>query len=743
MQRLDAVGTTWSWAFGLIIPLTVVCLMLLISRRSDRNESMEPERSIGSPSPDRPEPELPSIDPTSRFYLGQRDVWTSGRHSIHQRGVHARIALCVTGVIAAWPLTNGTFLRTALIVVAGAAIVCDVVLLLWGRDAFGDRKESQGRPHSLHDSTKALVSVKQMTPGMVLHCTGWVMVIGLGLVTALAVLSGSSLPPDDQLTSWFDNIVVWGFRVQIGLLLIVVIAVGAACWVTPRRKRLFIRGWGSAILASTAVLLGAVLTSAVMIAVPAWLATPGLAIGPSSLATAMNEKASWYGASIGAAGFAVAIVTLIVVVVLFGCVLLTMVSVWLPGSAGSSTDRRHVIESYRAYFARRREQMDIKSTPPSSGRFGKGQWHWSDGLTQGRMSEVAKIFWWARRVDYIPATVAVVSVGCMGVLGYVMWRHWINPDYFAWQVGTDMPSKFLPHEVVVVAASWGIWLSVCGLLTLFAISLLATRDSSLRRHIAIIWDVASFWPRDTHPLAPPCYGERAIPQLVCRINWAVGWNPKDQSDIAPPGRVILAGHSQGSVIAAAAIMKLQPAARDRVALLTYGSVLSRLYSRFFPSYFGIEELAKLAESLTVHTPEAVESQTGSRAVGAERTRWGNLYRYSDFIGGPIMLELQADAKELSKQKRTEAHTDSNSASVHSRNPSSSIAPALNGIDALRPDPAFWAEPGDSIPPTADRHSRFDADPSFQNEISRLIQMFGLPFNDFDPGPASPQVWGYR
>jgi hypothetical protein len=108
-----------------------------------------------------------------------------------------------------------------------------------------------------------------------------------------------------------------------------------------------------------------------------------------------------------------------------------------------------------------------------------------------------------------------------------------------------------------------------------------------------------------------------------------------------------------------------------------------------------------------------------------------------------MLELQADAKELSKQKRTEAHTDSNSASVHSRNPSSSIAPALNGIDALRPDPAFWAEPGDSIPPTADRQSRFDADPSFQNEISRLIQMFGLPFNDFDPGPASPQVWGYR
>ena len=65
----------------------------------------------------------------------------------------------------------------------------------------------------------------------------------------------------------------------------------------------------------------------------------------------------------------------------------------------------------------------------------------------------------------------------------------------------------------------------------FALALLllgrrAYRNAQLRRTIGILWDLATFWPRASHPLAPPCYCERALPDLICRIRAAAptgGW----------------------------------------------------------------------------------------------------------------------------------------------------------------------------------------------------------------------------
>lgn len=79
---------------------------------------------------------------------------------------------------------------------------------------------------------------------------------------------------------------------------------------------------------------------------------------------------------------------------------------------------------------------------------------------------------------------------------------------------------------------------------------------------------------------------------------------------------MLSGHSQGSVLAAAAAWQLRPATRRRIALLTYGSPLERLYGRWFPAHFGPSALASLHREVAC---------------------WRNLYRPTDPIGGPVRL----------------------------------------------------------------------------------------------------------
>ncbi|MDG4864855.1 hypothetical protein P8605_42575, partial [Streptomyces sp. T-3] len=135
----------------------------------------------------------------------------------------------------------------------------------------------------------------------------------------------------------------------------------------------------------------------------------------------------------------------------------------------------------------------------------------------------------------------------------------------------------------------------------------AYRDPSARRTIGILWDVGTFWPRAAHPFAPPCYAERAVPDLTWRM---ATWTR------TPGRRLVISGHSQGSVLAAAAAWQLSPSVRKRVALLTYGSPLQRLYGRWFPAHFGPSALTSLHREVDC---------------------WRNLHRPTDPIGGPIGL----------------------------------------------------------------------------------------------------------
>jgi pimeloyl-ACP methyl ester carboxylesterase len=166
-----------------------------------------------------------------------------------------------------------------------------------------------------------------------------------------------------------------------------------------------------------------------------------------------------------------------------------------------------------------------------------------------------------------------------------------------------------------------------------------------RRNIGMLWDVFTFWPRAVHPLAPPCYAERAVPELVDRIRLLTGDGSRDLDDAVhiraeaeladlrrtrgltvPPGQVLLTGYSQGSVIAAAAIAQLPPEVRKHVALLTLACPARRLHGRAFPAFFGAQQLGALGDVL----------DTGPGLN--ERGRWKNLCRRSDYYGSWIFAE---------------------------------------------------------------------------------------------------------
>ncbi len=159
------------------------------------------------------------------------------------------------------------------------------------------------------------------------------------------------------------------------------------------------------------------------------------------------------------------------------------------------------------------------------------------------------------------------------------------------------------------ATAFGVYLTGLAAAGLVSLGFLAFRDARVRRYVGILWDVATFWPRANHPLTPPCYGERAVPELARRT-----------AELTSAAR--RPGHrsrrtAKGSVLAAAMLMRPQPGA-GRVALLTYGAPLRRLYARFFPAYFGPGAFAD------------VQANTHGR--------WLNLWAPSDPIGAWVLTK---------------------------------------------------------------------------------------------------------
>lgn len=265
----------------------------------------------------------------------------------------------------------------------------------------------------------------------------------------------------------------------------------------------------------------------------------------------------------------------------------------------------------------------------------------------------------------------------------------------------------------VPLASWTFPFSAfgVGVLGLLAVSLLravylAARQPESGRRLGIIADIAQFWPREAHPIVPPCYALKVVPELVSRV----------QDHLRDPGtRVVLCGHSQGSLlvaVAAARLLEDLPAHdRERIGLLTAGSQLQWAYPRAFPAVVPHASLARLAGGLD--------------------GRWRSLCRGTDPLGGAVMTWRRQvfDGMLLGVGYRPDGSEGA-------------LAPALRGPtgalvlggDHWLPDPQRGPFPGRRWRSGVSAHSDYTSDPEWDRAVAIAAGLLEVDAPESPPLP---------
>ncbi|MCA1223210.1 hypothetical protein [Streptomyces sp. 8L] len=389
-----------------------------------------------------------------------------------------------------------------------------------------------------------------------------------GAALALLVLSGAYA--GWSRTGWHSSGTLTGdgtFRVVALAQAVLVVALACCALVlhrTTRRPGTALRGLGGPAVAMFACAIAGVMTGGVAQRVADWLdgdATPGMG---AAAAPAPPPLLSWQASVIP--------VLLVLLLVPVG------------------------VLAVRTARAARAERPRVEAD------FGVGGGPGQERADAARTGQIADRRALVRLTDQAPRLVGVLAGAALLLGAAAVALSWISGE---------VPGRAAEHTgpflqgVAETAQGLGSWFVGIGFLAFVTLGRLAYSRPAIRQTVGILWDVGTFWPRAAHPFAPPCYAERAVPDLIWRIST---WTR------ATGGRLVLSGHSQGTVLAAATVWQLDAATRKRTALLTYGAPLKRLYGRWFPAYFGEPQLT---------------------ALHREMPSWRNLWRDTDAIGGPV------------------------------------------------------------------------------------------------------------
>ena len=614
-----ALTTLTSWSpghrllLGLALPLVVLGLIYVLSRSTaTRYEQATAEGERTAPgSPD-------DVDPgASHPWLWRGDYMVR-----RQRSVHLQVGLLSVNVLLCGSLSDPGNGRIALAVTL-VTIILGALLLVF----------------------PTMVGRRRTPPLWWLPRLLWVAtVVSIALVAWPLATDPSAVRPDrgGALHS-YDTVITGLFATQLALVILIgVVTLVLRDKTEPiERARQPMHGLAAPLVAALACLLGAVYSAGAYISAADWLSSgvvlPDLTGSPRGQALLLPPSLQITAvAALAAAG-----ITVVTVLVAARTV--------LGGWHRSDT----IAELLTTYTDRDPPNQPIPT----------------------RDDEIRKIFWRAALIDRAPSVLTplltVLTLGAIAVTALVV------------------AARFSTAAAALAAAIAGATLLatlgaavIVGLTALTSIAaFLALRSARTRRQVGILWDLLAFWPRAVHPLAPPCYSERTVPELITRIRTHTGDIPDkyDRGDY-PVGALVLAAHSQGSVIATATLLQIasndsQRRVLPRVALLTYGCVLRRLYSRYFPAYFGISTLMTLTQEIATTEPDT--------------NRWCNLWRLSDQLGGPVAFD--PDSLAAIREPRTS--------------------------DYLLVDPQYRAEPGSR--PYG--HSGYTRDPAFQERVGLLAR----------------------
>jgi hypothetical protein len=661
-------------AVAALVPLATILLLWWLSHTTSSNYEDR-----------RPPPRTADLEDALRHALERRRLWNGHVPVLRLRAVHVTAGLAVVGVLLVAPIATGGAWTALLQLLLGVLLALLAgSLLLAVRPETAARQEPKDGPPPDHATPAAQElddKPAQKPPPLewVYRLLPWVtlmLVVAGGVVALLPGVGPDTAGPVDgsRVLPWFSGLfaVVRGL-IAVAWVFVAGLTVVLALMTRTRRQRgqdqaqpeapdqdeLPVRrawwGLGTPVALMLAWLVGGWFSAGLSLLVAGWLGDPVPAGAITDAAVPLSLPSFYFWAAVAGAGILVLLVAAVAV------------GAWF------------LRQSYRRIYPE--ELQKAYPAQLQNGRFQEAM--------RSRAKAIARA-WALAGVAEIGRTVLGRTIILVTLVVYGLMALYVVPS--GRRLFDTVPGWLLGASVTLITVA---------ILALVGFGRAAYKDRNKRRTLGILWDVGTFWPRATHPLAPPSYGERVMPDLLTRVKHLTS-NDTDA--------VIVSGHSQGAILAAALVLQLDNKERKQACLLTYGSPLRRLYSLYFPGYFGLDTLQYLGDQLG---PD--QAHLGPDPIGRSGWAWRNLYRPSDYIGGPVFRRY--DAVEFQ----------------HGEDPA---VGDRSDIDRQLIDPTFAPPDGDLAWPVTRGHSNYFADPAFPTSRTKVLELHRkrrVP----SPAPAQP------